>query len=507
MQTIQSLLQQRAEKQYQRLLQEGYDVVLPPEPLIPVTHRFAAQSGGNYPIEKAQVKHYVDNVIAKFGIRQKVFVIVLDTGAKSLNRYIQRNFHDVGLDHTGENQPIDQNGHFSFCASQVHGLYNGSPLGALAYPGLPEDFWAWSGEKVLGREGGGAYPGIETGELHALEVADEMKAKGYRVIISCSWGGNGSGHDGVRQAVQAFRDKGHFPFFAAGNSGSQGVIFPANILADDKGEVCFAIGAVNENDNVANFSSRGAGLDFMSYGVSNLGAGPGVDDIRQGSGTSYATPFAAGCSGLILATFPEIESMADLEYVLKNGITDAGPGGWDKDYGHGIMKMSQYADDDLPGGGNPDDPDEPGPTPMPERVVKICVRGGYSLLWDTLPPTKKPLLDNEILSMSLDGAISAKLGNPSASAYDWKEITLSEIEVEARTQLHGDQIAELLEGYMAGYFRNRGVLMPPPADFILAGEYGLLFAKMIGNQQGIGIESISAKVQDKGGFQAAVRNK
>lgn len=512
MKTIQSLLQKRAEKQYKKLLEEGYDVVLPPEPLIPVTQRFAAQSGGNYPIEKAQVKHFVDNVIGKFGIRQKVFVIVVDTGAKSLNKYIQRNFQDSGLDHTGDNQPIDQNGHFSFCGSQVLGLYDGSPLGALAYPGLPADFWGWSGEKVLKASGGGTFPGIESGLLHALQIADEKKAQGYRVIISCSWGGFGN-HNGVREAVNAFRDKGHFPFFAAGNSGEQGVIFPANIEADEKGEVCFAIGAVDSNDNVAGFSSRGAELDFMSYGVSNLGAGPGVNDIRQGSGTSYATPFAAGCAGLILATFPEVENMADLEYVLKNGITEAGPDGWDKDYGHGIIKMNQYAEDDLPGGEDPDEPDEPGdpeqPELMPERVISIRVRGEYGLVWDTLPQqkSKKQPMGPDISELAVDGAISVVHNNPSATAYEWKKINFSGMQVDVRTRLAGDVAAKLLEDYMFSYFRNRGLLLSPPADFVSAGQYGLFFAKFLGNRDHqLGIESITAVVSTEEGFQAHVRN-
>ena len=517
MKTIEKLVQERALARYNQLLQEGHDVVLPPEPLFPVSRSFAAQAGGNYPIEKAQIRHFVENVVGKFGIRQKVFFIVVDTGAKSLNKYIQRNFQDLGKDHTGENQPLDQHGHFSFCGSQILGFFDGNPLGAIAYPGLPADFWAWSGEKVLTKNGTGGFPGIQTGLEHALSVADKKKAEGYRVIVSCSWGGGGN-HDGTRQVIKAFRDRGHFIFFAAGNSGETGILFPANIEPDAAGDLNFAIGAVDSSDVVAYFSSRGKELDFMSYGVSNLGCGPGVEDIRQGSGTSYATPFAVGCAGLLLATFPEIENMADLSYVLKNGITDAGPGGWDKDYGHGIIKMHQYADDDLPGDNPDDEPDEPDDNPddtptMPERELSLFLSGEFTVLWNTFErnyESKASLLDGLVINVAEDSslAISASGTKERISALAWQKLELLEVNVVVKSSLRAEDAAEKMQAYAEKHWRGRGVLMNPPADFHLGAEWALYFFKLLAKrEEGLEVVSVRAVAQDESGYQVYVRNK
>lgn len=60
---------------------------------------------------------------------------------------------------------------------------------------------------------------------------------------------------------------------------------------------------------------------------------------------------------------------------------------------------------------------------------------------------------------------------------------------------------------MFSYFRNRGLLLSPPADFVSAGQYGLFFAKFLGNRDHqLGIESITAVVSTEEGFQAHVRN-
>ena len=62
-----------------------------------------------------------------------------------------------------------------------------------------------------------AYPRIETGLLHAYEVANQKKAEGYRVLINCSWGGPGFSNS-ERDVIQNAYQKNVIIIAAAGNN-------------------------------------------------------------------------------------------------------------------------------------------------------------------------------------------------------------------------------------------------------------------------------------------------
>jgi hypothetical protein len=500
MKHIQRLLEKQAQEHYKRQLEEGFDVVLPPEPTMPVTAAYAS-STTNYPIEKAQIGTFVENVLKKHGIRRKVHIIVLDTGAKSRNKYIAKNFRDLGRDHTTDNNPWDEHGHFSFCTSQVLG-FNENPIGPLRYPGVPEDWWSWSGEKLLNRGGSGMYSWIASGLEHAWDIANNLQNQGHAVIISNSYGGGGFNQE-IANIFKDFRAQGHFAFAAAGNSGNSGVNFPGNISPDDLGEILFAIGAVDRNDGVAPFSSRGAGVDYMSYGVSNLGCGPGEEEMRTGSGTSYSTPFAVGCTALLLGVFPEIKNMADLEHVLTSGATDLGTPGKDNDYGRGLIRMDKYAEDDLPGE-NPDDPgdepDEPGdepdePTPEPEmplRNLSLQTQPGeiFHVKWAVMTPAQAAALGTLAMEPQL-----IDLDAPQASAYEWKSLYLRDVLVYIQTDKSSAQIEKELIAFLREHWPDgrRGVLLAPPADHQEGGWACMHFAKMFAKRQGYSVYGIEAK--------------
>jgi subtilisin family serine protease len=491
----------KAEKRYNQLKEE-FDVVLPPEPLFPVAQSFAL-ANGNYPVEKAAVDAYVKNVVGKYGINQKVAIITIDTGAHSNNLATKKNFVMGGQDHTGENETVDRHGHFSFVDSQICGYYNGTVFGALGHPDLPDDFWFHTGEKGLMRSGSATYGMLNQAVETALNRANEYKKKGYKVFINCSWGGGGSDAT-MLQLFTEMRNAGHFVFAAAGNSGTSGVGFPAKIKPDDVGEVLFAIGAIDKNDKNGYFSSQGKEVDFVSYGVSNYGCGPGEKDFRTGSGTSFASPFLTGLSALLVATFPEIENMQDLHYVLKSGATDLGTKGRDKIYGWGNVTLNNYGEDDLPGD-TPDEPDNPPPpeepdTPVfPDRLIDIAVPGTYKVKYAEINTQRLHKSGVETIS-----PYSIDLKKPAAKQYDWKELELSEvIVVEGSTKPSDVAISERIE-FIKRHWTSRGVAMTPPVDAKLGGEIALFFAKEFANRQGGKVVSIQAKCTDDKGNQCII---
>ena len=494
MQTIKEIAFLKAQKNYERLLSEGYDVVLPPEPLFPVAQGFV-MGNGNYPIEKAAVEYYIKNVVAKYGINQKIAIITIDTGAYSNNLATKKNFVMGGQDHTGENQPVDVHGHFSFVDSQICGYYNGTVFGALGHPDLPEDFWFHTGEKGLMRSGAATYGMLNKALEISLKRADEYAKKGYKVFINCSWGG-GNKNDTMAQLFTDMRDKGHFVFTSAGNSGTSGVSFPANIAPDDLGQVVFAIGAIDRNDKNGVFSSQGAAVDFCSYGVQTYGAGPGANDFRVGSGTSFSSPFLTGLSALLVATFPEIENMQDLHHVLKSGATDLGQSGRDKIYGWGNVTLDNYGEDDLPGD-EPDDPDDEPDNPdypvFPERLIETILPGEYKVKWAVLNT-------NQVQKTGVHSSLPFLVSSDAPNAqYDWKEVTLSNVVFQEYSDKPADVLIEERVAFIENHWRNRGVVMTPPMDFKLAGEIALFFATRFANRDGAKVVHTNAHCSDEKG--------
>ena len=132
-------------------------------------------------------------------------------------------------------------------------------------------------------------------------------------VISCSWGGAGDAdfaHDVIRYA----RDHGAIVLAAAGNDGSNAMIYPGSY------EELTCITATDDQDRKADFSNYGEWVDISAPGVNILSTIPG-NRYEYLSGTSMATPFAAGVAVLLCAKYPAM-SRAEIEEILLNGADD-----------------------------------------------------------------------------------------------------------------------------------------------------------------------------------------
>lgn len=310
-----------------------WDVVLPPAPPTPLMSIFSTPD--NWAIAHTKVETYAKNIITNGGIKRKVFCVVLDTGAKSRSKYLQKNFIDLGLDHTGENQPFDEHFHFSHVLSSINGSHPLSKMGLLTNIAIPQDWFLITGEKVLSRSGVARYDQILSGFKHALEISKPYLSDGFAVVWNCSFGGFGS-NDEISEVLLEAEKLGVIIVAAAGNSSGAGVYFPATHPST------IGVGAIDSSSIIAEFSSRGVDVDVAAPGVNIWGADHSESGTRHSSGTSMASPVQTALIMLMMGANPEIKNKTQLLDYINANITDLGVEGEDNDYGRGATFMDKY---------------------------------------------------------------------------------------------------------------------------------------------------------------------
>ncbi|WP_439027201.1 S8 family serine peptidase [Haloarchaeobius sp. DT45] len=163
----------------------------------------------------------------------------------------------------------------------------------------------------------------EQGSGSTADIADAVKwaADQGADIINMSLGGGGYTNT-MKNAVSYAANAGVTIICASGNDGSSSVSYPA---AYDE---CMAIGAVDENENLASFSQYGSkqsvvapGVDVLSTWTENVSQYGGK--YNKISGTSMACPAAAGVAALGLAANPDWTN-TQLRSKLKETAVDIG---------------------------------------------------------------------------------------------------------------------------------------------------------------------------------------
>lgn len=141
--------------------------------------------------------------------------------------------------------------------------------------------------KVLDGDGNGDLDSVSKGIKWATDVA--------KADLICMSLGSPQPAEKVRNAIKYAESKGVVSFVAAGNSGlTKKVFYPAEYPET------IAIGSIDKNFKRSNFSNTGENLDFMAPGGSIFSTVPD-NWYAILSGTSMATPFAAGVAALVLS--------------------------------------------------------------------------------------------------------------------------------------------------------------------------------------------------------------
>ena len=206
-------------------------------------------------------------------------VAVLDTGIDYEHPDLKTNYR-FGISFVpDESNAMDYHGHGTHCAGTIAAAINGAGVVGVA----PAAYLY--GVKVLSRTGAGNWSWLISG------IDWCVNKKGIN-IISMSLGGSGA-PQALKAMCDAAFNKGVLLIAAAGNSGpgKNTVGFPAQY------DSVVAVSAIDANNVIAPFSSRGPAVELCAPGVQVLSTIPS-GGYGTMNGTSMACPHVAGAAAL-----------------------------------------------------------------------------------------------------------------------------------------------------------------------------------------------------------------
>lgn len=143
----------------------------------------------------------------------------------------------------------------------------------------------------------------------------------------------------VTKAARMAARKGILVVNSAGNEGNDSWY---NILAPADADSILSVGAVNKDEELASFSSRGPSYDDRikpdvcargqaTYGQKDIGS------VTQGNGTSFSAPLITGMSACLWENFPNATNQQIRTAILQSSDRYSSP---DNDYGYGIPNIA-----------------------------------------------------------------------------------------------------------------------------------------------------------------------
>ncbi|MFA5992378.1 MAG: S8 family serine peptidase [Candidatus Pacearchaeota archaeon] len=227
-------------------------------------------------------------------------------------------------------EPYDDHGHGTHCS----GIATGTG-GSSKYKGVAPEAQL-VGVKVLDEGGSGSFSDVIAGIEWTIQHKEEYNIS----IISMSLGTNvnGDGTSPVEVAADYAVESGINFIVAAGNDGAWG---PNTVGIPASAKNVVTVGAVDDNLDIAYFSSRGPTKDgrikpeVSAVGVDVTSSIPGKG-YEEWSGTSMATPHVAGFVALLLEQNPSLNPV-QVKKLLTDSALDKGVSGPDNDYGYGVV--------------------------------------------------------------------------------------------------------------------------------------------------------------------------
>ncbi|HEY9854918.1 MAG TPA: S8 family peptidase [Stenomitos sp.] len=219
-----------------------------------------------------------------------------------------------------DDDAMDDQGHGTHCA----GIAAASANNGVGIAGIAPNVTILA-VKVLSSSGSGSYEGVANGIIYAADQGAK--------VISMSLGGP-STSKALEDAVKYAMGKGVAVVAAMGNDGRETVSYPAGVPG------VIAVGSTDSADLRSSFSNMGSHISIAAPGSKILSTLPmkanpiGKTEYGVLSGTSMATPCAAGLAALVRDKFPSLD-IAGVRAKLEQSADDLGTPGFDKSFGFG----------------------------------------------------------------------------------------------------------------------------------------------------------------------------
>jgi thermitase len=256
----------------------------------------------------------------------------------------------------GDADPIDEHGH----GTHVAGIAAAVTNNARGVAGMAPSARILA-VRVLDANGSGTMSNAARGITYAVDNGAK--------VINLSLGG-ASGTTALRDAVGYAVGKGVVLVCAAGNDSKTTLSYPAAY------DGCTSIGATSSSDARASFSNTGTGLDLVAPGVSILSTVRGTG-YQSWSGTSMATPMAAGLAALL---YSQGLGRSAVLSAMTSTARDLGSSGYDTSFGHGrIDAAAALASVATPTPAPTPTPTPAPPTPTPTNRAPSCTSSSVSL--------------------------------------------------------------------------------------------------------------------------------
>jgi minor extracellular protease Epr len=260
---------------------------------------------------------------------QGVKVAVIDTGIDLTHPDLRVSGNVTFVSATADGN--DDNGHGTHVAGVVGALNNQTGVVGVA----PEaQLYA---VKVLNSAGSGSWSSVINGLQWAVD--------NHMDIATMSLGST-SGSMAVKLACDTAYESGLLILAAAGNSGHSGSTAD-NVLYPAKYDSVIAVGATDSSSQRAGFSSTGPAVELAAPGV-NIYSTYKNHGYSTLSGTSMATPHAAGVAALVFASSIKDANKNgrindEVRLRLQQTAHDLGQTGRDPEFGFGLVDAGKAA--------------------------------------------------------------------------------------------------------------------------------------------------------------------